>query len=148
MAKKDKHAGGRPPKFKTVEEMQAKIEEYLTVKCKDEIITDETTKQPVYDLKGHLVIKYNPPTISGLALFLGFQDRSSIYDYIKKDSEFSYTIKRAIALIEDYAEKQLFIGNSTGAIFWLKNRGWVDKTEVDNNITGNGLTITTREAKK
>ena len=35
-----------------------------------------------------------------------------------------------MAKIEEYAEKQLFNNNSTGAIFWLKNRGWRDKQEL------------------
>ena len=50
---------------------------------------------------------------------------------------------------EEYIEH--YPPDTTAAIFWLKNRKsdvWRDKTEVDNNITGNGLTITTREAKK
>ena len=128
-SKKQANPEGRPPKFKTADELKINIDLYFKIKCKDEIIKDKATGQPLTDTKGRLVIKYNPPTISGMALFLGFQDRQSIYDYIGRSEEFSYTIKRAIAYIEDYAEKQLFIGNSTGAIFWLKNRGWVDKTE-------------------
>lgn len=122
--------GGRPALYKDVSVLEAKIKEYLEIKCKDEIITGIDGK-PVCDLKGRLVIKYHPPTISGLALHLGFLNRASIYDYIERDDEFSNTIKRAIALIEDYAEKQLFVGNSTGAIFWLKNRGWSDKQEIE-----------------
>ena len=54
---------------------------------------------------------------------------------IKNDRLF-LTIKKAILRIEDYAEKQLLSGegSATGAIFWLKNHGWKDKTEVDHNL--------------
>ena len=78
--------------------------------------------------------KIKPPTVSGLALHLGFESRQSIYDY-KEREEFSYIIKRAILFIEDYAETQLLSGEvATGAIFWLKNHRWIDKTEQDHNI--------------
>ncbi|OPZ89002.1 MAG: hypothetical protein BWY74_02904 [Firmicutes bacterium ADurb.Bin419] len=117
---------GRPPKYKTAEEMQIKIDEYFVKKCADEVVL----------LGGKEIIKYNPPTINGLALYLGFMDRQSLYDYINRenkfnesDRKFTCTLRKAMARIEEYAEKQLHVGNSTGAIFWLKNRGWKDKHE-------------------
>ena len=125
---------GRLPKYKTPKEMQSKIDEYFAIKCADEVVM----------IGDKEIIKYNPPTISGLALFLDFMDRCSLYDYINREKEYSpdeqiftHTIKKAIARIEEYAEKQLHVGNSTGAIFWLKNRGWKDKTEVDSNNNHN-----------
>ena len=69
-----------------------------------------------------------------------------MYDYLYREKEYSeeeqvftYTIKKAMARIEEYAEKNLLTGgnNSTGAIFWLKNKGWKDKTEVDSNNNHN-----------
>ena len=71
-----------------------------------------------------------PPTVAGLALYLGFSSRFSLYDY-KERPEFSHTIKTAIERIEDYAE-QIILTNgasATGAIFWLKTHRWTDKTE-------------------
>lgn len=119
-------SAGRPPKYKTAEEMQIKIDEYFVNKCADEVVV----------LGGKEIIKFNPPTINGLALHLDFMDRQSLYDYInrekeydEKDKRFTCTLKKAMARIEEYAEKQLHVGNSTGAIFWLKNRGWKDKHE-------------------
>lgn len=103
----------RPLKYKTVEELETAIAKYF-----------EARKQSGV-----------PPTISSLALWLGFEGRQSIYDY-KERPAFSYTIKKAVTMIEDYAEIQLLSGegSSTGAIFWLKNHGWKDKTEVDHNL--------------
>ena len=69
------------------------------------------------------------PTISGLAHFLGFESRQSFYDYEKKDG-FSYTVKRARLFIEVHYEEMLNTGNVTGAIFALKNLGWLDETKV------------------
>ena len=56
-----------------------------------------------------------------------------MYDYKnkKENKEFTSTIEKAISEIENFAEQQLYRGKPTGAIFWLKNHGWKDKTEVD-----------------
>ena len=78
------------------------------------------------------------PTVSGMAVALGFADRSSMYDYAK-DERFSYTIKHAISRIEAIHENRLFEPGSTGSIFWLKNRGWTDKSEIDHTTKGDKL---------
>lgn len=70
-------------------------------------------------------------TITGLALFLGFESRQSFYDYEKK-LDFSYTIKKARTFIEnDYEELLKTQANPTGIIFALKNFGWKDKSELE-----------------
>ena len=123
-------SAGRPAKFNTVEELDTVIQEYFD-QCVSEPIKDNqgfaiVTKQgqPVYDL--------NPPTITGLALALGFESRQSIYDYESKP-EFSYSIKKARLTCEHFAEKYGMTGQIPPAIsiFILKNYGWRDKTEVE-----------------
>lgn len=147
---------GRPPMFSSVDVMQEKIEEYFTVvigpkQLKDEygelmwtgtpkldtdgrvlrdgakrIIYEEETKRPV-------LAPARPPTVAGLALYLGFADYAVIYHGPYKDKpEFAALVKRAIGRISEYAQEQLFIGSSKGATFWLKNHGWSDivKTEL------------------
>ena len=122
---------GRPLKFKTVAELEKAIEKYFE-KCVDEIIKDENGV-PVMK-NGSIGIIPHPPTVAGLALHLGFADRQSLYDYKEREA-FSCTIKKAITRIEAYAEKALISGqSSTGAIFWLKNHGWTDKTEQVLNV--------------
>lgn len=128
---------GRPLKFGTAEELQKAIDSYFDEECKTEIMKDEDGSV-LMDKRGRPVVEVNPPTVSGLARHLGFMSRQSMYDY-KEMEEFSYTIKDTILRIEAFAEKQLFVGNSTGAIFWLKNKGWKDKSETD--ITSGGETI-------
>ena len=71
-----------------------------------------------------------PLTITGLALELGFSDKSSIYDY-EKIPEFTHSIKRARMRVENSYEKALNKQSTSGAIFALKNFGWSDKTEVE-----------------
>jgi hypothetical protein len=70
------------------------------------------------------------PTITGLAYDLGFESRQSFYDYEKAGAH-SYTIKRARLRIESAYEQRLHGNSPTGAIFALKNFGWVDKQETD-----------------
>lgn len=123
----EKNPVGRPPTYKTPEELQAKIDEYFK-KCPDtqDVWKDgEKVEVPVI-------------TISGLVLFLGFCDRASFYDYEKK-KEFSHTIKRARTFIELEYEKALRTGHVTGAIFALKNFGWKDRTEIDSNVNFNKM---------
>ena len=102
---------GRPPKYNNTEELQEQISAFF--------LSDE-----------------KPVTISGLAYFLGFESRQSFYDY-EKDSEFSYTIKRARLFIEKEYEEMLQVGNTTGAIFALKNMGWIDSQKIETTQTIN-----------
>lgn len=69
------------------------------------------------------------PTITRLALALGFESRQSFYDYEKKP-EFSYIIKKARLEVEAGYEDGLREANPTGSIFALKNMGWKDKFET------------------
>lgn len=115
--------GGRPPLFETCEELQDKIDEYFETGIEERtfICGSGANKYP---------ITVEIPTITGLCYFLGFESRQSFYDYEKRPG-FSYTIKKARLKIEKLYEEQLQYGNSTGAIFALKNMDWHDKTEHD-----------------
>jgi hypothetical protein len=95
---------------------------------------------------GH-VVEIPVITISGLVLYLGFCDRQSFYDYEKKP-DFSCTIKRARTFIEMEYEHLLRTQSSTGAIFALKNFGWVDKSELDMNAKVTKMPTITKNGKK
>src|SRR5690349_15595622 len=95
---------GRPLKFESPEGLEASIADYFK----------EITEAG------------EPATITGLALYLGFESRQSFYDYEERE-EFSYAIKRARTRIEYEYEKKLSGNNCTGPIFALKNMGWKDK---------------------
>ena len=111
---------GRPRKYETPEELENKIDEYFESGCtvKEVIITNQKSKT------------VKTPTISGLAIYLGFESRQALYD-IEKNKEFSYTIKRARTRMEMHYEELLQSGVTTGAIFALKNFGWTDKQVVE-----------------
>lgn len=125
MKEEEKDVGGRPPFYKTAQELKDKIDSYFKkgVKIRKVIIGKKPNQQ---------VVEVPVPTISGLAKFLGFESRQSFYDYEKKDG-FTYTVKRARLFIETEYEEQLQTGSVAGAIFALKNMGWTDRTEMDLN---------------
>lgn len=115
-------ARGRPLKFKSVKELQKKIDEYFAM-C---------------DEKG------KPYTVSGLAYYLD-TSRRTLLDYEEKNDEFSHTIKRAKQRIEAFVEESLWTPKiANGVAFNLKNNfGWKDKTEQE--ISGpNGGPIETK----
>lgn len=117
--------GGRPPKFDNPDTLQAKVDEYFVwvhgekIKAKNDKGEEfeEWVRYPCFT------------TVTGLALFLGFESRQSIYDY-EKDGTFSYIIKNARLRVEEQYEQRLHGSTPTGAIFALKNMGWKDKVET------------------
>lgn len=129
-----KKAVGRPPKYKSKEEIEEKIDAYFK-KCEGEILKD-TAGEPVLNKFGHpVIINQRPPTVTGLALALGFTTRLSLLNYQGK-KEFANTITRAKTMIEAYTEERLFDRDGgNGAQFSLRNnfKGWNDKlpSELD-----------------
>ena len=99
---------GRPLKFKTVEELQKKIEAYFN-------------SVPIAEW-----------TITGLALALDTY-RKVLCEYETLDSrkEYSNTIKKAKLMVENSYELDLKKSGRTGTIFALKNFNWKDKSELE-----------------
>lgn len=114
---------GRPRTFKTAEELKDAINDYFNngVKVRIVIVGKAPNQQ---------AIPIPVPTITGLAHYIGFESRQSFYEY-GNHKDFTYTIKRSRLFIEKEYEEQLQHGNTTGAIFALKNMGWIDKTQVE-----------------
>jgi hypothetical protein len=107
-AKDNKYAlgnnGGRPPIFKTPDDLGDKCYEYFT----------------------YCIDKEEKPTITGLTLYVGFCERKSWDDYAKKQ-EFLHIVKRAKLTVENSYENSA----TTFDMFALKNMGWSDKTEME-----------------
>lgn len=70
-------------------------------------------------------------TITGLALYLGFESRQSFYDYAGK-VDFMYITKRAQLAVENSYETN----GQTIDIFALKNMGWKDEQHIDHTTNG------------
>lgn len=119
---------GRPLKFKTVEELQKKIDAYF-----DSCWEEREEKDGNGDVFKRYKVQITPYTITGLALALD-TTRETLMDYEEKDG-YSDTIKMAKLRCQNFAEQQLFTGkNAAGPIFALKNYGWRDK--IENELTG------------
>jgi len=110
MSEKEKHAGGRPKKYDTPEDLQEAVDDYFA-----------NTKKL---------------TICGLALHLGFNSRTSLLNYEGYSDEYKDIIKTAKLRVENYYEEHLIGNNAAGCIFALKNFKWSDKQEIDVKNTG------------
>lgn len=133
----EKNKSGAPPMYKSVEAMQEKIDEYFK-KCEGEAWLDSETGNPLYTEKGCLIYKVEPkpPTVTGLALALGFTSRQALLNYQAKE-EFVDTVTRAKSKVEEYAETRLFDRDgANGAKFSLANNfvGWREKQDI--NVEG------------
>ena len=116
-------AGGAPRKWKSVKAMQEAIDAYFE-SCKGtplmihgDVATDKYGRPIILDEK--------PPTVTGLALSLGFTGRQALIDYQGRP-EFADTVTRAKSRCEEYAESRLYDKDgANGAKFSLGcNFGW------------------------
>lgn len=126
---------GQPVKFKTVEELQAKIDEYFDY-C------DNKTKEEWSEKKGSMILPNPEPyTMGGLARYIGLS-RQGLINYEKKD-EFGDIVTAARSRVEYDLERRLVDKESftIGIIFNLKNnfKDWKDKTDVEHS---GGVTVT------
>lgn len=136
----DKNKEGRPLKFKTVQELENKINEYFLL-CEPHVASKQTVKDGEV-VEVNYITEQKPYTITGLALHLG-TNRQTILNYQEKE-EFFDTIKRAKDKCEKYAEEYLYVGkNQTGGIFNLVNNyGWENKSRTElTGKDGNDLKI-------
>lgn len=127
-----KNKGGRPPRYKTAEEMQKVIDEYFE-ECTGRLYTDENGEPKLDRFGNEIYLGAKPPTVTGLALALGFTSRLALLNYQDKD-EFVNTVLRAKAKVEEYAESRLFDRDgANGAKFNLSNnfRGWRESQNVE-----------------
>jgi hypothetical protein len=119
---------GRPRICATPEELQLRIDNYF--------IDGMNLKKVIVGPANNRTVTLIPvPTITGLVLYCGFCDRRSFYEYEEKP-EFTLTIKKARVRIESHYEELLQAGLGAGAIFALKNFGWID----EHKVTGPGNT--------
>ena len=123
---------GQPLKFKSVEELQSRIDGYFN-SCWEE------------DDKGKRT-QTKPYTITGLANYLD-TNRQTLLNYEDKEQYFD-TIKKAKSMCEQYVEEYLFVGkNTAGGIFNLVNNyGWQNKQNTD--ITTGGEKLNPLEAEE
>lgn len=102
----------RPRKYPDAKSLQKAIDRYF-----EEL--DETTPP-------------TPPTMSGMVMSLGFDNRHTLYK-LANHPILGTTTKKAMNRIENHYERLLTRPcNNGGAIFWLKQRhsGWTDQVDI------------------
>jgi len=110
--------GGRPPIYDASK--QSDIDK-----------VDELCKSYFSTLK-----EFQPPTVTGFTLHLGFANKSTLYEY-SKALEFTNSIKSVLTAIEQYHEEMTAGGDKcVGNIFILKNFGWKDTQDHSGEIKG------------
>lgn len=130
---------GRPPAFKSAEAMQQVIDDYFK-SCDGRPLMDDDG-YPIYDKAGNVILtNARPPTVTGLALALGFHSRQTLLNYQGKKA-FVDTVTRAKMQIEAYAEERLYDRDGQrGAEFNLKyNFRWAEQAKVDDETEGTGV---------
>lgn len=117
---------GRPLKIDSADELEKLVNEYF----------EKTAETKI--------------TITGLCLYLGLT-KETFYEYAKRE-EYKDILNRARLMVENSYEMSLRENGRTGDIFALKNFGWQDKMEVENNMQLNKveelLNKITEEANK
>ena len=106
---------GRPLKFHSPDELQAKIDSYFA--SEDELLW----------------------TWTGLALALD-TDRETLSSY-KDRPEFTDSIKTALLKVQNAYERDLRRKGRSGDIFALKNFGWKDQQHQDVTSNGQGILV-------
>ncbi len=127
------HQYGARPRYKTPEEIQEKIDAYFE-DCKGTLLKNKNG-DPVIDRWGNPVyIDRHPPTITGLALALGFKTRRALLLYQAKKA-FTDVILEAKSKVELFNEEQLFTRDGAkGAMFNLQHNfaGWQEVKQEEN----------------
>lgn len=110
----------RPLKYKTVEELQAAIDAYFEG-CQGKPYLDKDGNAVMSKSGEPVIIGAHPPTVTGLALALGFASRQALLNYQGRKT-FHDAVTRAKARCEEYAESRLYDRDgSRGAQFSLEH---------------------------
>lgn len=124
--------GGRPPKWTDPIALQAKIDDYFD-QCKGRYLKNDDGTYLLNKYGQPVLVDNKPPTITGLALHIGFNNRTSLLDYADKE-EFVDVITRAKTRVEEYSETRLYDKDGvTGAKFALASncKRWTDRQTVE-----------------
>jgi hypothetical protein len=135
-------------RYQTAEDMQKVIDEYFK-SCEGKPLLDDEGLPILNKYSQPIILRHKPPTVTGLALALGFNSRQSLLNYAGREN-FVDTITRAKSTIEEYAESRLYDKDGVnGAKFNLINnfKGWKEKQEVESHNTNYNIELTKEQAE-
>lgn len=122
--------------------MQEAVDAYFA-DCEGRPLTDENG-EPILNKNGSpVIVGAHPPTVTGLALWLGFKTRQSLLNYQHRSEKFNDILTVAKSKCEEYAERRLFDRDGVnGAKFSLANnfKGWSEKSEQSSEKSDKELT--------
>lgn len=127
----NKRGRGRPPFYKTSDELRAAVDRYFE-SCHGEPIFDKNG-MPILTRTGEQkIVNAIPPTISGLSIALGFQNRAQFTRQRRRGIDFAEVVQYARLRVEAFNEIKLFSGKTfRGASFVLQNCfGWKSQDET------------------
>ncbi len=111
--------------------MQEAVDAYFT-DCEGRPLKDESGEVVLNKNGSPVIVGAHPPTVTGLALWLGFKTRQSLLNYQHRSDRFNDILTVAKSKCEEYAERRLFDRDGVnGAKFSLANnfKGWSEKPE-------------------
>lgn len=126
-------------KYANAKELEQAVARYFK-DCAGYVLTD-ADGNAVLDKSGQpILIDAHPPTVTGLALALGFKTRQSLLDYQARSNAFNNVLTIAKSRCEEYAERRLYDREGVnGAKFSLANnfKGWREaRLEKEGETTG------------
>ncbi len=103
---------GRPRKYETAEELEARIRDYF-----------------LFTIKNNCNI-----TLTGLFLHCDFSNMKNMENQGKRGEDFYLVIKKALNTVANYYEHLMQEKGRGADIFALKQFGWTDQLTIDQNI--------------
>lgn len=127
----------RELKYSSAVEMSEAIDKYFE-DCEGHPLTDKDGTVATDKYGVPIIVGAHPPTVTGLALWLGFKTRQSLLDYQSRNKAFNDVLTRAKSRCEEYAERRLYDRDGVnGAKFSLKNnfKNWSETPNSSDDST-------------
>lgn len=83
---------------------------------------------------GEQVIDEDHPTVTGLALFLGFPSKECLWKYAE-NPEYEPAMRYALLRAENFYEKEMLKGNANVKVLLKIFKGWEDMVSTSNNFS-------------
>jgi len=123
---------GTPAYYENPEELSKEVDGYFEyIKGESEIQEVEVPGRKKKQKVRVWTREPEPPTVTGLCLYLGFASLQSLSEYEKKGGVIGDIIKRGKTRVANRYEQNLSGSQPTGSIFALKVMGWKEGSIMD-----------------